>query len=357
MNRNSLIILAAITLTMVVTAVVVVSEERSPTSMSNEKLLPMLSENINNATAITIGSNRYRTELERDGDTWRIANSDGYPALFDKVRSLLINLTELRTKERKTDNPELYHYLDVQETDVRDSNSTRVTVRNSDGEVLADVLLGKARKSKVTGLQTGLYVRKPDAEHALLVEGQAPVSAKKTDWFNTDTINISSDRVHEVIVKHPNGSRVRAYRDSPEGNFELDNLPADRRIQSRVALNKFGSVLQQLAARDIRALDQFDFGGDAVETRVQTYDGLVVNVKSTEIDGDHYANFQVRHDESLRMDFASTVTDSEGNKIEVAKQAEALQRRLSNWVYQIPGFKYDVLSATLDDYTRRVKTD
>lgn len=357
MNRNSLIILAAITLTMVVAAVVVVSEERSPTSMSNDKLLPTLSENINNAAAITIASNRYRTELERDGDTWNIANSDGYPALFDKVRSLLINLTELRTKERKTDNPDLYHYLNVQDPATRDSNSTRVTVRNSDGEVLADVLLGKARKSKVTGLQTGLYVRKPDAEHALLVEGRAPVSAKKTDWFNTDIINIASERVREVLIEHPDGRRLRVYRDSPEGNFELDNLPADRRIQSRVALNKFASVLQEVAARDIRALDQFDFGGNAIETRIQTYDGLVVNVKSTKVEDDHFANFEVRYDESLRMDFASTVTDSEGNKIDVARQAESLQQQLGDWVYRIPGFKYDVLTATLDDYTRQVKTD
>ena len=171
MNRNSLIILAAITLTVVIVAIVVASKERSPTYVSQEPLLPELKEHINDAAAIHLVSNRHKTRLARKDDSWTIANSDHYPALFDKVRSLLINLSELRTKERKTGNPELYHRLDVQDPSKRDSNSVHVTVTDAEDEILADIIIGKPRVSKVTNVQTGLYVRKPDAQHALLGTG------------------------------------------------------------------------------------------------------------------------------------------------------------------------------------------
>jgi len=353
MNRNNLIALAAITLTVVIIAAVVVGKDRSPTYISKEPLLPVLSENINEAASITLASNRHKTILERDGETWRIANSDDYPALFDKVRSLLINLTELQTKERKTDNPELYHYLDVQDPSQPDSNSVQVTVSDKDGNVLADVIIGKSRNSKVTNLQTGLYVRKPDAAHALLVEGRVPVSAEKTAWFNPDIVNIASEHVREVIIRHPDGGIVHAYRESPEAGFQLADLPPERRIQSRTALNRFGSVLQEISARDIRALETFSLD-QAVETTVRTFGGMIIDIRSTRNDDRHYANFRFRYDADMENAAAKPVTGDAGERIAIGAEAQELQERLGNWVYQIPGFKFEVLTATLDDYTRKV---
>ncbi len=83
----------------------------------------------------------------------------------------------------------------------------------------------------------------------------------------------------------------------------------------------------------------------------------MAEVKSAKVDDNHYANFRFRFDESLQTDAAEPVTDDEGNKIKVDQQARSLQQQLGGWVYRIPGFKYEVLTATLDDYTRKVSTD
>ncbi|MCS3903425.1 hypothetical protein J2T55_001446 [Methylohalomonas lacus] len=362
MNRNNLIALAAITLTVVIAAAVVVSKDRAPTSMSHELLFPALVDNVNNAATINLTSNRHKTILERDGETWYIANSDDYPALFDKVRSLLINLSGLRTLERKTGNPELYHHLNVRDPSQPDSNSVRVQVTDADGKTLADVILGKAHMSKASNMQTGVYVRKPDAEHALLVEGRAPASAEKTEWFNPDILDIASERISEVVIRHPDGETLHAVRNSPGGGFGLRNLPADRSIQSRTALNRFGSVLQRISARDIRALESFDFAGDTIETTVRTFDGLVVKVRSRSIEDRHYANFRFSYDanaaEASDDDALDQLVQAEGEAslaeqpLSVEAEARDLDQRLSGWVYQIPSFKYDVLTAVLDDYTR-----
>lgn len=369
MNRNTLIAFAAITLTVVITAVIVVSKERAPTALKEEPLLPALAQNVNKAASISLISNRHKTIIERDGETWRIANSDDYPALFDKVRTLLIDLTELRTLERKTNNPDLYHRLDVQDPSQPDSNAVQVTITDASSKVLADVIIGKPRVSKATNLQTGLYVRKPHEKHALLVSGRVPVSAKKTSWFNPDILDIASERIREVTVRHTDGSVLRVVRDSSQGSFNIVDLPTNRKLQSQVALNRFGSVLQEIRARDIRALESFDFEEDKfIETTVRTFDGLVAKVRSVQLDDRHYANFRFSYDaeateatdrnslDQLASESAAESLEEESPTQPLSVEAEAhdLQQRLSDWVYQIPDFKYDVFSATLDDYTRVV---
>lgn len=357
MNRNTLIALAAITLTVVITAIVVVSKERAPTYLDKKPLLPTLQENINKAASISLVSNRHKTILERDGETWRIANSDDYPALFEKVRNLLINLSELHTLERKTNKPELYHYLNVQAPSQPDSNSVQVTVMDEGANILADVIIGKPRTSKVTNIQTGLYVREPDSSHALLVEGRVPVAAEKTAWFNPNILNIASERIREVVVKHPDGNIVRAFRDSPESNFQLADLPDNRKVQSQVALNRFGSVLQDISARDIRALGNFNFERP-VETTVYTFNGMIIDVRSSRLDDRHYANFQFRFDVISHRNIGQPLmlpeTDTSGKQASPQEQAQELQARLGNWVYQIPGYQFDNLTATLEDYTREI---
>jgi len=354
MNRNTLIIFAAITLTVVMTAIVVVSQQRPPTYLEKESLLPELIEHINDAASITLQSHRHQTVLERDGEKWTIASSDHYPALFDKVRALLIDLGELRTLERKTGNPDLYHRLDVRDPSQPDSNSVQVTVRDDSGNVLADVIIGKPRVSRATNIQTGLYVRMPDARHALLVEGRVPVSAKKTEWFNTDIVDISSARVREVIIRHPAGDTVRAERDQPDDNFHLADLLPDRQVQSQTAVNKFGSVLQEISARDVRSLETFEFPESTVTTEITTFDGLIAEVRSARVDDKAYANFRFRFDPEHASESTSPVTGEDDQPLSVKDQAERLQRELGDWVYQIPGFKFEVLTATLADYTRRV---
>lgn len=360
MNRNTLIVFAAITLTVVIAAFVVVSQERSPTYLSKEPLLPTLVENINKAASISLISNHERTILERDGETWRIANSDDYPALFDKVRTLLIDLSELRTLERKTSNPELYHRLDVRDPSEPNSKSVQVTVMDDAGEALADIIVGKPRVSKVTNIQTGVYVRRPENAHAVLAEGSVPVSAEKTAWFNPDILNLPSETIREVTIEQADGSTLRAYRDSPEGQFNLADLPVNRQVQSRTALNRFGSVLQEISASDIRALETFDFPDTSTRTTVRSFDGAVIRIHSTQLDDRYYANFEFSYDASAATEAPSAeaqpvpADDDAITPVPVPTEDRMtdLQNRLGNWVYQIPEFKYKLLTAALDDYTR-----
>jgi hypothetical protein len=370
MNKNTLIILAAVTLTVAIAAAVVTNQQRSPTELRKEPLLPELVADINEATSISLTGNRHKTLLERNNDTWTIANSDDYPALQDKVRGLLIDLSELMTLERKTRNPELYHRLDVQNPSEPDSNSVQVVVTDRGGNKLADVIIGKQRISRITNIQTGLYVRKPEEPHALLVEGSVDVSADKTAWFEPDIMDIAAARIREVSIEHPDGSILRAYRNSPELDFQLDDLPDGRRIASRTLLNRFASVLHELRASDVRARELFDFPASSVNTTIQTFDGMLVNVTTAVIDERHYAHFEFHYDQQAGtaapplqtpyptevMDAPETLPGEQDTTAAPSVEDEVAELRAqhNDWVYLIPQFKYELLSQTLENLTREV---
>ncbi|MEX0950788.1 MAG: DUF4340 domain-containing protein [Gammaproteobacteria bacterium] len=361
MNKNTLIVFTAITLTLIITAAVVVNKDSSPTFLTKEPLLPALQQNINDAGSISLLSSRHKTLLERDGESWRIANSDDYPAQFDQVRELLINLSDLKTLERKTRNPELYHRLDVQDPEQPDSRSVRVMVSDSEGNTLADLIVGKARISRVTNIQTGLYVRRPDDEHALLVEGNVPVSAEKTAWFNPDILNITADQIQRVEIVHADDSRVDIERESPTATFVITNLPTDREVQSSLALNRFATALQETQARDVRARTSFDTDTRIAQTTISTFDGMIIKVSTFQLDDRYFARFEFDYDAALASkndnnnddgadllaaDSAATI------KMPVSEEARDLHNRLSDWVYQIPEFQFKVLTETMDSLTR-----
>lgn len=362
MNKNTLIILAAITLTVVIAAAVVTQQQRSPTELRQEPLLAKLVADINEAASISLTGNRHKTLLERDNDTWTIANSDGYPALQDKVRNLIIDLSELTTLERKTRNPDLYYRLDVQDPSEPDSNAVRVVVSDRGGNSLADVIIGKPRISRVTNIQTGLYVRKPDEPHAMLVEGSVDVAAEKTAWFDPNIIDIAFLRIMEITIRHPDGDSLRAFRNSPEQDFNLADLPDNRRISSRTVLNRFGSVLQEVRADDVRSVEAFTFPASTIENEIRTFDGMLITVNAATIDDRHYAHFEFSYDEASAVDtsdtYAETGTDDGGDGgpelLSVELEAADLNNRHSEWVYQIPGFKYEILSQTMENLTREV---
>jgi hypothetical protein len=349
-KQNALLIFAAVTLTVVIVAAVIVRQQAPQTELPREPLLPGLSARINDAAEIAIESRRDRTILRRSGDAWVIANADGYPALFDRVRALLISLSELKTLERKTRNPALYHRLGVEDPGAEGSQSLRVIVRDSGGGVLADLIIGKPRLSRITNQPTGLYVRMPDAAQALLVEGGLEIAADKTAWFDADILNIPATRVREVVIRHPNGETLVVSRTDPaDADFILEGLPPDRRLKSQVTVNRLGSVLQDVRASDARARAGFNFPEDATQVTVRTLDGLVATVRTARVGGASYAQFDFDAGPAPEPPAAGGSEAQAGPT--AAEEAAAINQRLGRWVYLIPEFKYEILTETLDNLT------
>ena len=192
MKQKKLLILSIITVA-VILAAGITSKLRAPQiTKSKDILFPELASQINDVTTIDIKGNQRSILLRQKDSIWVIENSDNYPALFNKVKETVINLSELRIVDDKTDNPELYSRLGVEGPEVTGTTSLLVTLKNKSNQEIAAIIVGSQRQS--SGSKPGLYVRKSNDTRALLVEGTLDVTDHKENWFHRDLFDISSAR-------------------------------------------------------------------------------------------------------------------------------------------------------------------
>ena len=85
---------------------------------------------------------------------------------------------------------------DAKEDDKDESRGTRVTLRDTGGNPLVDLIIGKA----VEGRSQNYYVRQPEKNNIYIAEVNADLSAKFSDWIEPDLLKLSQNDITQVIV-------------------------------------------------------------------------------------------------------------------------------------------------------------
>src|SRR5690606_25817938 len=94
---------------------------RTEISAPEERLLPQLSDRINEVARIHIQDSATSVTLQRVEDRWGLVQQSNYPVRFDQVRKTLMDVAALRKVEEKTSNPNLYSRLEVEDIDSPDA--------------------------------------------------------------------------------------------------------------------------------------------------------------------------------------------------------------------------------------------
>ncbi|MCI0401797.1 MAG: DUF4340 domain-containing protein [Gammaproteobacteria bacterium] len=346
--------------------------QRAPqTEIEKAVLFPELLPNINDVARVEIREKNEGITLTRKGDAWVLESGGGYPALFEKVKTTVVSIAKLRVLEGKTKNPGLYSKLGVEGIDDKNSRSILITLQDQAGNTIASIIIGKERVVRTGIGPASLYVRKPDAVQALLVEGDLDIAATVTSWVNPDIVNIASDRVREVIIEHPDGNRVDISRASTkEKAYTLADIPEGAKLTSQVTLNSMATALEDFRLEDVKAK-----GNPSTEnsrtTTVKTFDGLVAMITTTKVGDKAYSTFSFAFDPSAVMadeggdhersneeGQETEAANEEQQQIKLKKKEEvqeevvALNKALSDWVFAIPDFKADILTKKLGDLVK-----
>ena len=103
MNRTSFSILAGVTVVLVAAAIFSVASQPSLTTIprDRERAFPTVAAKLNDADKISIVSNKAKFTIARSDKGWGIVEKSGYPVAFDKVKSALVGLAELKLLEQR----------------------------------------------------------------------------------------------------------------------------------------------------------------------------------------------------------------------------------------------------------------
>lgn len=370
MQARNLIIFGAVTV-LALAAAVTATRLRAPAQQTEKPLLfPDLRARANDVGEIRVHGQDRTITLARQGDNWVIREADGYPALIDRVRDAVIGVSELRTLADKTSNKNMFKRLGVEDLKDSGSNSILLQLKDGRGADMASLIVGRSRRSTSRAEPPALYVRQPDATNALLVQGRLDVSTDMGKWFNRDLFNVTPDRVQSLSISHGDGSRVQMARGMKGADLMLADVPAGKEAQSSVVLSRMGTVLESFFIESARAAGRALFPPDAATMTVRTFDGLVATLVSARIDdqpltrisfayeapADAAANDTTQPETPAADPAAATPAaepaSAETTPADVKGEVEKYNAAVKDWAFQVPQFKFELLTRRMDDLVR-----
>lgn len=327
MDRRSLLLLSGAAVAAVGGALLLKPGTPAPPAPSGAALaFPGLAQRLQGAARIVATRHDGTLEVTRRGETWVLPAKGGYPVRQEKVRELLVGLTELRLTEPRTANPEMLDRLGVEDPARAGATSTLLRVLDGQGAVIAELVIGRRRVRTQGNVPESAYVRRPGENQAWLAEGRIPVDSDPQLWLDRDIANFPRERIRRIAVaREGQPPLVLARSGEPDGTLRITD-PADAPPAEETALDEAGRAFEFLTFLDVRP--EAEAPGEALgEGRFELTDSLAVVVRPR------------RDGEALWITLAAEGDD----------EAARLNARWRGWAYQVGAWKEKAFVPLLSD--------
>jgi hypothetical protein len=315
---------------------------------AGDKLFPKLVSDASQIAAIEIKQGDEVAVLERKGGSWSLKSREGYPADSAKVRTLLVGLAEADLVEGKTQRPDRYAVLELEDPAEKGTKSRLVRLLGANGKVIGEVVVGKKRLEVLGTGKGGTYVRRPGDPQTWLanVELDAPTAAK--DWLKTSVLTLDAANISRVTVEIPGEEALKIERETAAppkkdakdgkeakeephpalpGKLKLVAFPPEgKKLKDATAAESLARALASIELEDVRKLAATP-GGPAVSTvKVEQTDAPSLTLRLRK-DGDAY--------------WLSVTAAGEGE--EAKKAAAEITNRTQGWEFKLPSFKSEAI--------------
>jgi len=342
-------LLAATILALLAVLVFVPGQNVVENSVVDTFLLPGLADTINDVDRVDIvtAGDTVVATLTRTSTDWRLEQMDGYHADWPKLQSLLAGLAQAKVIEAKTDKPQYYRQLGVEDVSSPDADS--VLIKLGIGDKTTAVVIGHAAQGRA-----GQYVRLQDSAASALLDRNLDVSTELLDWADKRIIDINASEVAEVEIVHPDGARVLITRISADQtDFDLAGLPPGREIQSSWSVNSFASSLSLLDMESVRTQKAVDWQ-PAVRMRLLTFSGLEIMAEMVEADGQYLLHLNASHPAAQAADYGNDDISQQAAE-DVASRVDEINQRVNGWAYSIAKYKFEGMVKTQADILKPVE--
>ena len=207
-----------------------------------------------------------------DKGVWVIPSHHDYPAeaadRLARTASSFIGAKKMALQSRNKDDWGRYGVADPDDdvavdADAKDgekdeSRGTRVTLRDSGGNPLVDLIIGKP----VEGQQQRYYVRQPEKNNVYIADIAADLSAKFSDWIEPDLLKLNQADIVQVIVDKYSvdedkgeilrGETLEFDKDATANKWTLTGLDSETESVKEAPINDLAKNLDQLKIVGVR---------------------------------------------------------------------------------------------------------
>jgi hypothetical protein len=336
MQRRGFFILLGATAVSAAGAALVLTTEGSLVSAAppGERALPQLAANLGRIVRFRINRGGMKANFQLDDGHWAVVEKSGYPADETKIHRMLSALADLTLVEPKTDRPELYSRLGLD--DPANGKSTEIVVQNKAGEIVGQLIVGRSRPDRLGIGNDGVYVRRVGGGRAWLARGSLDVAGGVADWLDRRIVDVPAGRFRKLVFTSATGEVLTISRNSMTADFAVENPPPGTKLKDARAVSMPATALQELDLTDV-----------APAAEVKPPETGVATAKYTTLDG---LDFRVTVFPRDKVDWIAVEVSGIDD---VAAEAKALRNRVARWVYAIPPQKAKLLKTTLGDLTEK----
>ncbi len=267
-------------------------------------------------------------------DVWGLPAKGGYPIQQNKLHELLTGLTELRLTEPRTSDPGEYARLGVEDPNGATAAGSLLHVKDDSGADVAELIVGHRRVRTQTPSAGGtlpetVYVRRPGEARSWLAEGRLEVDADPQQWIDRDIANIDHTKIATATVTR--GDQLLVF--ARQGDAFVLTGPAEHPKLDDYKVDDVARAFETLTLLDVKpaAQEPGERIGSALFT---TTDGETISASL----------FKVARDKDPEIWAQFTVTGTEASR----GAADALEKRVHGWAYQIGAWKEAAFVPTLD---------
>lgn len=355
--KRSFFYVATLTLLALLVVVWLVPGDGQPEQLSGEDLLlPEVADRINDVTRVEIvtAGDQIVASLQKGEVQWQLEQMGGYRADWSKLQSLLVALAQSKVIEYKTDKPEYYARLGVE--DITAEGAGSVLVRISIGDQATAILIGNEAQGR-----PGQYVRLQGSAGSVLVDRVFNVARQTLDWADSTIIDVNASEVAEVEIIHPAAERILVMRISADQtDFDLARLPQDREIRGSWVVNSLGSVFTLLNMVGVRPENEVDWT-EAVKLRLLMFSGVEILADLVVQEDEYMMRLSASHPAAsvVTEESLGSVDQQELEKqaaIDIAKRVDDINLKTGGWAYGISKQKFDAMVKKPEDLLKPLES-
>ena len=330
--------------------------------------------------------------LDKSETGWTVAERDGYPADIEKVREYLLRLADSTLLEAKTSTEALYVKLGVENVSADTAKGQRIEIEGLKNPL--KLIVGNFNGQG----GSGTFVRRNDETQTWLAKGTLTPEKLPANWLQKALVDLPSARIQRVQIDVAD-NQLLAHKATPvDANFQIDNVPKGRELNSAFEGNGLAAVLSGLRFEDVKkaSADEVNAADATIKARYQTFDGLVVTALARNVDDKNWVSFAaeidpviaaaniVQQQEQARVDYESAkkaqadaaanqsaqegketvevppppseplaMSDADQDRAErmlkLEQEVRDLNARFNGWLYSLSPFTYSSMSRKIED--------
>ncbi len=276
-----------------------------------------------------------KTDFAEIGKRWVLVEKGNYPAATGKIRRLLLGLADLSLVEPKTERPDLFARLDLD--DPGNGKSTLVTLQDRQGKTIAELIVGKTRHDRLGTGSDGVYIRKPGEQRAWLARGSLDMPIDAVEWLDRRIIDLPAARITSVALTDSDGTALTLQRDAASGKFAVADPPPDTKFKPDTVLAGPAGALAALDLADVKPSADLPVAAGVSIARFTTADGLTVELQL------------------FSRDNADWITIEASGADKAEPEAKTINDKVSHWAFAIPPERAKLLRTRLADVVEPAK--